>query len=287
MFAGVMYIFGSELIRYRGKKKVSDNISWVLNFVKGKDKVLRLIAVNQGFNKASNSNETGVICAYTDKKLEEEGYEGLRQLTFKDVRKNWKPKKPESYAPEPSENESCEWIKDICRVMCKQETKYRDKICQNGCHYGEDMIFNSIQWMFYTSMVFAFVPIWLLSKIVQISFPWIIIGYLIFSGLLVSGEIHSFQIVMLGIYIGLQLLVIILGIKVGRIHYILYHLNPSGSVNLNIGSELLILKTNEYYDEVCWYPPIEKLLMNKFGQDIGAIIIDYCRNIKLGLIESV
>ena len=262
---------------------MSENISWILNFIKGKDKTLRLISVNQGFNTIRPAGYTHTICKYTDKKLEERGFKGLKQLTFKDMRENWEIKKESE--PKPEEKKRCWWIRDICVELCKNETKYRKKITRYGCNW-EEIFFNAIEWMLFISMVFVFVPIWLLSKIVQILFPWIIVGYLVFSGLLISGEIDSFQIVMLGIYIGLQLLVIMLTIKVGRIHYILYHLNPPGSVNLNVQTELLISRTNEYYDEICWYPPTEKILINVYGGDIAAIIIDYCRNIKLS-VESV
>ena len=73
--------------------------------------------------------------------------------------------------------------------------------------------------------------------------------------------------VMLTIYIGLQLFVFVLGVKVGRIYFWLFHLNPSGSVNLNCDNESLILSTNEYYDRVCWIPPVQKLLIKVFGND--------------------
>ena len=59
---------------------------------------------------------------------------------------------------------------------------------------------------------------------------------------------------MLAIYIGLQLFVLILGIKVLRIHWWLRHLQPNGSFYLNLNFKLLPERINEYYDNVCWYP---------------------------------
>ena len=88
---------------------------------------------------------------------------------------------------------------------------------------------------------------------------------------------------MLAIYIGLQLLVVLLGIKVLRIQWFLLHINPgNNSIYLDVDHDCLVQYTHEYYDNVYWYPNARKIVLRVFGHDIGDIIMDYCRNMKLG-----
>ena len=83
-------MFGTLRIHKYRNQNVNKNVSSILNFIQnGKDKTLRMIAINQGFNKVSDRNYTSTICKYTDNKLQEEGYEGLNKLTMKDLRDNF------------------------------------------------------------------------------------------------------------------------------------------------------------------------------------------------------
>ena len=100
-----------------------------------------------------------------------------------------------------------------------------------------------------TSFTFVFGPILFIAKILQILFPWIIIGYLVYNDLLFTNKIDTFQLVMLSVHIGLQLIVFCLGIKVCRIHWWLFHIDP-GMPNANWGRidiNGLQKRINEFY----------------------------------------
>ena len=88
--------------------------------------------------------------------------------------------------------------------------------------------------------------------------------------------------VMLWIYCGLQLVLLILGIKVIRINYWLRWIQPGNTrviwpismTSQNVGEEMYSL-----YNNVCWYPLVEIIVFEVYGRDIGEVIMDYCRSI--------
>ena len=137
--------------------------------------------------------------------------------------------------------------------------------------------------MVFTLISFVFGPLLIISKIIQVFYPWMILIFLVSNGLLSDGKVDTFQLVMLLIYIGLQLCVLLLGIKVFRIHFWLYHLEP-GKRRCNwydLTEQGVSMNANNWYQEVCWIPKVEIILINRFGNDIGQIIMDYCRNFAL------
>ena len=123
----------------------------------------------------------------------------------------------------------------------------------------------------------------MLSKILQVFYPWIIVGYLGYNKLLFSNEIDMFQLVMLAVYIGLQLILFFLGIKVFRIHWWLWHIVPGVLYNnwklIDVAD--LEREVNKYYNNICWYPQVEIIVVNVMGKDIAKIIMDYCKSIQL------
>ena len=269
-FALVLFAFGTLRIRDYWNKAANKNISWILDFIQnGRDKTLRAISVNQGYKRASGGSYAHSICSYTNGILDSEGYEGLKKLTYRDLRKNG--------------GEDHGIIKSLCILVWNEivdiHKNYKDKI---GRGDYVDKFFDIMQYLVFTTMAFVFVPILLLSKILQIAFPWIIVGYLAYHQLLFTNEIELFQMVMLWIYIGLQLMVVLLGIKVLRIQWFLLHIDPGrSSVYLDVNHAELVNNTKEYYENVYWYPISSEIVLKVFGNDIGYIIMDYCKNMKL------
>ena len=43
----------------------------------------------------------------------------------------------------------------------------------------------------------------------------------------------------------------------------------------------MITKASEFYDEYCWYPSVEPIVLGRFGHDIGNIILIYCKSFLL------
>ena len=105
------------------------------------------------------------------------------------------------------------------------------------------------------------------------------------NNLLFSNEIDLFQMVMLYVYVGLQLVLLILGIKVFQINFWLRHIQPEALYIWWGASDGIIEKYDTemrlFYDRVCWQPLVKKLILEFYGKDIGDIIMDYYASIDL------
>ena len=78
-------------------------------------------------------------------------------------------------------------------------------------------------------------------------------------------------------------MLLLLTIHVFRINWILWHIQPGvcGANWAAINIDRLKTETNKFYEDICWYPQITETVFTRFGDDIGAIIMDYCRSIQL------
>merc|ERR1712154_671950 len=97
--------------------------------------------------------------------------------------------------------------------------------------------------------LYVILPIYMLSRIVTILYPYWIAGYLSYHGL--WSEMQLFELVMLGSYIALQWTILILGIFVFRTHRWLWHVAP-GSSYVRFPSDLKNAKREmvNFYDGV-------------------------------------
>ena len=83
---------------------------------------------------------------------------------------------------------------------------------------------NALRWTYVIGYYLFFIafPVFTLCKILQALFPYVILGYLLCNNELFNVDL--FQMVMLFTFIGLQLLLLLLGISVFRIHWWLWHI---------------------------------------------------------------
>ena len=269
VIAVAVYHRGTCRIFMHREQSVQLILSSILNFIQnGKDKKLRILAINQGLNEVAQVNNGSLnlskICDFSNKILKDEGFDGLRNVTYKDI----------------SDNTNAKLFSAFWKNILDEYSDLKNDLGR-GNYIDKFMYF----WMFigYIMMIFIFAPILFLSKILQVLFPWIIFGYLVYNNLLFSNQIELFQLMMLAVYIGLQLILLVLGIKVLRIHWWLWHIFPGDTeMDLrNISVLHLEREVSEYYDNVCWYPQVEKIVLNVFGNDIGPIIMDYCKSIEM------
>ena len=244
------------------------NLSSMMRFLQnGRDKKLRILSINQGINIVWNGrNNVKRLCEYVDKIYEDQGFDGLKEVTYKDMRDNSVDTEFAALFPYAFTHVKHQW------------EYYNDKKCRGDYI---DTFFNFTEFLIVASLLFVFGPILFISKILQILFPWIIVGYLGYYGLLFSNEIDLFQMVMLAVYLGLQLLVLFLGIKVFIIQWWLWHIVPGANrLKLNhVGFMDLEVAVTKYYDSVAWYPQVERIVLEVMGNDIGAIIMEYCKSI--------
>ena len=252
--------------------QISDVYNSLKNFVRSgnrKEKVLRIIAVNYGLDMQKRSWNTKTIKDYIDGIIEDNKYEELTKLKLRDLRNNCENPQRANLFPG-----IWQWLEDTHKELYEDLEKDRNLDFENWMDVG--------LWVLFLFVIFIFSPIMIVAKLVQIIYPWIIVGYLGYNKLLFTNKIDSFQMVMLMIYIGLQLILVLLGIYVYRIHHLMWHFEIGNRADWwQIKQEELLKSINEFYDKCAWFPAVEKIILNRFGGDIGNIIIMYCRNFEL------
>eukprot|EP01083_Nonionella_stella_P156659 507573_1 len=265
ILALVVYTFGTNRIQQSRSDHTSELVGLILDFIsQGNDKRLRILSINKGLKtKSARLNK------YIDTNIASDGCDGLSKITYADIRK---------HCVNPHFASLFSYLFD---TLLDEWREQRQRLC-SGDYI--DTFFNCIQFLIASSLLFWVLPVLLLSKILQILFPWIIVIYLSWNQLLFSDTIDLFQMVMLGVCIGLHLVILLLGIHVLKIHWYLWHIQPgSGSAywgNVNVAS--LKKHMHEFYDNVCWYPQVETIVFDSFlGNDIGRIIMDYCKSMQL------
>ena len=167
--------------------------------------------------------------------------------------------------------------KDL-KVHVPREDDYEYCICCQGrgmAFYLEDVCRDVVAfWAF----IIVF-PGFILSKLFQILFPYVIIGFLIY--LSEWNKIDKFQLVMLFTYILLQLILFILTVMIWKIHHWLWHIQ-CGVTNIywNRSEDIdLIANFKEWYFAKASLPIVEKYILELYGPDIGKIIMGYVSSI--------
>merc|ERR1712032_54401 len=139
------------------------------------------------------------------------------------------------------------------------------------------------------ALIFAYtaLPIYLLSRIVTVAYPYWIVGYLTHRGL--WSELQLFEMVMLGSMIGLHLLILLLGLPMFRSYHWLWHIIPGTEIDSTNWSpsaegsdwhrdiQQFWNRTYSFYDSVQWMPVVSDIVIDAMGADIGPIIMMYCK----------
>ena len=275
IFAFCLYIASTDRISGNENRKIIEMVIWMIDFISNgskKERVMRILAINRGVHEGHDiyykSSHCAAINIFINKTVKNGQYEALKAVSYKDIRQNCKNSKKANLPA------------TFCSWLIKEERNGRKYIKRN---HGFNRFFECIMYMAFLSIFFIFGPILMISKVVQIIYPWIIVGYLVYNDLLFTNEIDLFQLVMLGVYVILQLILFVLGWKVMRIHWWLWHIEP-GQISVywsHLDKTKMISHTNKFYDDICWYPQVERIVLRMMGKDIGALVMDYCRSIQI------
>lgn len=267
-----LWFFSTNRIENYECNQISDVYDSLKNFVQSggkEEKVIRIIAANYGLDMFKNAYGVPCIKTYIDKITKDNEYEQLTKLTLKDLRNNCAD--PDNAKLFPG---IYKWLKEAHKEIYTQLSENRSD--------DLDKLWDIGVWIFFIFAIFIFAPIMVLTKLLQMIYPWIIVGYLGHNKLLFTNKIDSFQMVMLMIYIGLQLILILLGIYVYKIHYLMWHFEIGSTAYWwHIEHDKLFKAINDFYDKCAWFPKVEKIILKRFGSDIGNIIIMYCRSFEI------
>ena len=133
-------------------------------------------------------------------------------------------------------------------------------------------------------LLYFLFPLYLLSKVLMLIYPFIIAMIFFFIESWDKNELPMFQIIMLMIYFVMIIIVIIFGVPTFRLLFWLWHIAP--------GDESIIIhrfdveRIEKYYDELMLVPFIQNLVIQKFGNDVGLLIVEYFKSINLKLEEQ-
>eukprot|EP01084_Bolivina_argentea_P307103 530750_1 len=105
--------------------------------------------------------------------MENGGYNELVKISYKDIRNNCR-------SPE-----KANLIKSSFNELNREWNDYKNNV--NNAN-GFNRFFACMQMMMFMSVMFIFGPILLLSKLIQIVYPYVIIGYLLYYDLLFSNQ---------------------------------------------------------------------------------------------------
>lgn len=248
------------------RKKVAGYLHLMLRFVgnaslRNNDRVIRVLAINYAYKKTDKLGKW-----ITERKEDE----SLQQVTWSDIRNNCENAKTANIVSDFSRA-----LKEL-PVEYKQEFFGTQPLCTNF-HHLHDFSFATLGMIF----VFLTMPIYMVSRVVTIAYPYWIAIYLTRHGL--WSEMQLFELVMLGSYIGLQIVIFVLGIFVYRMHKWLWHVAP-GTMRWNMqwtdDTNAFLHRMYAFYDAVQWLPVVRTIVLRSFGPDIGPIVMIYVKAIQ-------
>ena len=270
IFAILVYKNCTERVSRYDKTNVGKVINAMVKFIAdgpGKYRVIRLLAVNNAIGDIKNlKNGKTAIVKYIDD-LSDQQYTEIMKVRYYDIRENCNRSKNAHLFPK--------WKEEILATV-------DDLYLAMGYHecLGYNQTKDILQWIAFCIGVFVTGPIYVIGKLVQIFYPWIILSYLIYYDLF--QVIDLFQLVMLSVYIGLQLILLLIGIRVCRINWWIWHIMPGeNKIHLrrdifnNIDVNVLLIKCRDWYNETFMIPIVYDIVVEKFGTDIGNVIMDY------------
>ena len=154
-----------------------------------------------------------VLNNYIDQVEQKGGYDELKMVRYADIRTNT------------HKNSTVNPVKTILyKFYC---TPIHELVTTGFADSGtrcSERIFCFLLFIVYSICAYIVVPTIVISKLLQIFYPWIILGYLLYFEIFF--EIALFQMVMLMVYMGLQLILLCLAIRVLKINYWIWHIVP-------------------------------------------------------------
>jgi len=245
------------------EKKISKVLSKLLHFVsngsyRNNDRIIRILSINYAYDDKSK------LSKFIMKRKKNET---LHKVTYKDIRDNCD-------NPEDANIFQSGW-KLYLSALGEMKKEVWDNFNTNDCFEETGSLLAGIALLL---IIYISLPIYLLSRIVTILYPYFIVGYLFYYNL--WSKMHVFELTMLGIYVFLQITIAIIGFFVLRTHLWLWHIVPSiSSYSMTWRADInpFLKKLYSFYDSIQWLPITRDIVLDRFGDDIGRIIVEYLK----------
>ena len=281
LFAFIAYgIYAQSTSRWENHdtKQVNNLINEMLEVISStkNDRIMRILSFNYfAFNNQSSYRKGQIkIQRYIDKIDCEQGIVGLRKIKYKDIRNNCG---SHSYPGVKRRANVFPQLWYLLKDEAPDCIDWTDCLCCRGHNFDTNIEYCFDYVVFYILFV-LFAPPFVVCKIFQMVFPYIIIGYVTYyHG---WSDIDIFQYVMLFTYVGLQIVLFIFSIFVMRVHLWMHHILP-GILTVTFSDDDIVIKANEWYVQRAYGPLIQELIIEIYGDDIARIIMDFYHNIQL------
>eukprot|EP01084_Bolivina_argentea_P109398 195553_1 len=192
------------------EKTIANVIKTLLTFISdgsytNNDRIIRILCINYTHDESHHS--TSKLSKYIIKKKKEEM---LYNVSFKNIRDNCS-------GPEEA-NIFQTGFREYCKLWKYYKKEAIDDFDSNDCLDSITMVMVGFGALL---LMYISLPIYLLSRVVTILYPYFIVFYLFYYDLWF--KMHIFELSMLGMYILLQIVVFIMFYFVARTHLWLWH----------------------------------------------------------------
>ena len=262
------------------KHQIGSRYKGCTSYTKQQDKMMRLASANfELYGGASNYQVDSRFHSYLDAHRTADQYmgvtySGLRANVIDGNRKNaqYLPKFWDHYG---------DMLRSVWQERSREYDKWkreRDLKSFNSCALMTTLSSS------FASLTLIFGPIYPISRMVHLVFPWFIVLYLYFEyDLLIwtSPHIDTFQLVMITVYFGLSIFLAILLYLNVKEQYLLWHILPfSSQLNQVTGldGDRYLKKIANHYFGMTVIPIRRAIVIDHFGPDLGEIIVSYLPN---------
>ena len=238
------------------------SITSMLNFIQdtNDEDLIRLICVNYALYEVVPDDKM----RHSINELNKHKEEGtLHEIDYKDLR---------YFSGEPIRSNL---IKYIWQLYTINLSDYKLQI-QLEIESGDIWLarLHRIQVIAGTILLFFFIPLWFIGKIIIFFYGWIFLG--IITRYHDEYSVSMLQLVLLITYLVLQILVIIIFYFFYVQQYILWHIACGvESIDMTCTPFQFVARLNANYNEIEWLPAVKDALVEKFGPDVGALIFKY------------
>ena len=270
-------------------KFYEDNCNWILNAPSKHDKVVRLAVWNKCIMDIKNTDKG--IGWQMDSHYDMHNYlilqeaDHYKNLTLAGIKKSC-----ESYEYRKKSYQTARDHRFWSNVIERYYAQVLEDFKWTLKDYPYPKYYIAVGTLYFLAIVAG--PFYVLSRLFNVVFPLIVVLYLyIDGGIVLFIDVNLFQSIMWLIYVVLMIVWWILAYPVMRDEYYLWWLMPhrkylrAASKHNAIPASKMTEMILEKYETVMVLPLIEKLLMEKFGHDIGRVVLDYFSSINLDSVQ--
>ena len=256
---------------------VSYTVKEMLNFISNSsngienDRIVRILCLNYAYQETFKHGANSKLILFIKNRREEET---LGTVKYKDIRQNCDDKQRANII-----SDGWTKYKKLWKTFKKDINEFNSSTMTKRFKSMKLVLLD----LCLIILGYFFIPIYLIGRLLTVVFPYYLVWYVWYYQLVF--KLQLFELIMVGVYILLQIITFIFAFFVFRTHFWLWHILPGQLKNVHTitwkhdsnDKNKFFQNVYKYYDEIQWLPYARKIVVDKFGQDIGGIIVDYLK----------